>query len=64
MHDKVILILLYVICKEGISDKERQQLIDSAQFTIEESKALTNLLQPNTGTSPVTIQPRYFIVSD
>ncbi len=52
MHDKVILILLYVICKEGISDKERQQLIDSAQFTIEETKALTNLGQLGVRLSP------------
>ena len=41
--DKVRLIFLTVITKEGITDSERRMFLDVAQFVREEVKALTNL---------------------
>jgi hypothetical protein len=49
----VILVLLYVVCKEGVSDKERQHLLDAADFSVEETKALTNLGQLGVRLSPL-----------
>ena len=41
--DKVRLIFLLVITKEGITDSERRLFLDCAQFQRDEVKALTNL---------------------
>ena len=37
------LLLLTVISREGLSDKERQRFLDAAQFSTDEIQALTNL---------------------
>ncbi|KAI9104095.1 Sec1-like protein [Phlyctochytrium arcticum] len=42
-EDKLRLILLYIISKNGVSDTERQRLVDRAKLTMEEQQAVHNL---------------------
>jgi syntaxin-binding protein 1 len=51
-HDKVILMMLYIIYREGITDKERQHILDVAKLSIEEVKAITNFGQLGVRLSP------------
>lgn len=43
IYDKLRLLMLYIICKEGISDADRAKLLSCARLTLEDSQAITNL---------------------
>lgn len=42
-HDKVRLLMLYIIAKEGVKDEDRKKLLEHAKISSEEVNAITNL---------------------
>ncbi|KAJ3382670.1 vacuolar sorting protein VPS33/slp1 [Lobulomyces angularis] len=41
--DKIRLLMLYIICQDGINDNDRRKLLEYAKLSIEECQAITNL---------------------
>ncbi|KAI9145008.1 Sec1-like protein [Paraphysoderma sedebokerense] len=42
-HDKVRLLMLYIISKEGVQDEDRRKLLDHARISLELAESITNL---------------------